>query len=98
MTVGCPNHFNATTTHNNALLYWWNGNHSSIHAKIGQVMASTNKEECNNYVFHVLHWLWRLVSLCFILPQHILKKPSKKDCQIFDASRRYNWTPHPSIP
>ena len=57
MTVGCPNRFNATTLRANALLYWRKGNHSSIRTKTGQVMATMNKEERNNYVFHVPHWL-----------------------------------------
>ena len=35
MTVGCPNHFNAMTTCDNALLYWRKGSHLSINAKIG---------------------------------------------------------------
>jgi len=34
MTVGCPNHFNATTTPDNALLYWLRGKHPSIRAKL----------------------------------------------------------------
>jgi hypothetical protein len=50
MTVGCPNHLNASTSHDNALLYWWKGNHPSIRAKIDQVMSTMNKEEKNNYV------------------------------------------------
>jgi hypothetical protein len=86
MMVGSPNHFNASTTRDNALLYWRKGNHPSIKAKIGQVMVTMNKEECNNYIIHVPHWLWRFVPHCFITPQHILEKPGKKDCQIFDAS------------
>ena len=87
MTVGCPNHFNATTTHDNALLYWRKGNHPSIRAKlIYQVLSTMNKEERNNYVLHVPHWLWRFVPHCFITPQHILEKPGRKDHQIFDAS------------
>ncbi|KAL3803843.1 hypothetical protein HJC23_004005 [Cyclotella cryptica] len=91
MTVGCPNHFNASTTRDNALLYWRKGNHPSIRAKLGQVMATMNKEERNNYVVYVPHWLWRFVPHCFITPQHILEKPGKKDRQIFDASRKYDW-------
>jgi hypothetical protein len=55
MTVGCPNHFSATITRNYALLYWRKGNHPSIHAKISQVMATMNKDECNNYIDHVPH-------------------------------------------
>jgi hypothetical protein len=91
MTVGCPNHFNAATTHGNVLLYWRKGNHPSIHIKINQVLTNMNKEECNNYVIHIPHWLWRFVPHCFITPQHILEKPGRKDCQIFDASCKYDW-------
>ena len=58
MMVGCPNHFSATTTCDNMLLYWRKGNRPSIHAKIDQVMATMKKEEHNNYVVHVPHWLW----------------------------------------
>jgi len=95
MTVGCPNHFNATTTRANALLYWRQGNHPSIRAKLDQVMTTMNKEERNNYVVHVPHWLWRFVPHCFITPQHILQKPGKKDRQIFNASRKYDWDSTP---
>jgi hypothetical protein len=91
MTVGCPNHFNVSTSRDNALLYWRKGNHPLIRAKINQVLSTMNKEEKNNYVIHVTHWLWRFVSHCFITPQHILEKPGKKDRQIFDASRKYDW-------
>jgi hypothetical protein len=91
MTVRCPNHFNASTTRDNALLYWWRGNHPSSRAKINQVMETMNKQERNNYVVHLPHWIWRFVPHCFITPQHILVKPGKKDRQIFDASWRYHW-------
>ncbi len=43
------------------------------------------------YVLHVPPWIWRFVPHCFVTPQHILIKPGKKDCQIFDASRKYDW-------
>ena len=79
------------TTRDNALLYWRRGNHPSIRAKINQVMLTMNKEERNSYVVHVPHWVWRFVPHCFIMPQHILEKPGKKDCQIIDASWRYHW-------
>jgi hypothetical protein len=95
MTVGCPNHLNVSTLHVNALLYWRKENHLSIRAKIDQVMTIMNKEEKNNYVINVPHWLWRFVPHCFITPQHILEKPSKKDRQIFDGSRKYAWDSMP---
>jgi hypothetical protein len=91
MTVGCPSHFNACTMRENALLYWRQGNHPSIKSKIKQVMSTMNKEEWNNCIIHVPHWLWQFVPHCFITPQHIHEKPGKKDQQIFDASRKYDW-------
>ncbi len=91
MTVGCPNHFNATSTRDNALLYWRKGNHTSVASRLDQVMTTMNKEERNNYVLHVPHWIWHFVPHCFVTPQHILVKPGKKDRQIFDASRQYDW-------
>jgi hypothetical protein len=91
LQVGCLNHFNACTMHENALLYWRQGNHPSIKMKIDQVMFTMNEEERNNYIIHVPHWLWWFVPHCFITPQHILEKPGKKDRQIFNAARKCNW-------
>jgi hypothetical protein len=54
MTMGRPNHLNASTSRNNAILCWRKGNHPSIRAKLDTTM---NKEERNNYVIHVPHWL-----------------------------------------
>jgi hypothetical protein len=58
MTVGCPNHLKALTSRDKALLYWWKRNHPSIRAKLDKVMTTMNKEEKNNYIIHVPHWLW----------------------------------------
>jgi hypothetical protein len=91
MMLGFPNHFNASMLCENMLLYWLHDNHHSIKAKIGQVMTTMNKEEQNNSMIHVPHWLWQFAPHCFITPQHILKKPEKNDHQIFEASRKYNW-------
>ena len=91
MTVCCPNHFNASTRCANTLLYWRHGNHPSIRVKINQVMLTMNKEEQNNYIIHVPHWLWGFLPHCFITPHHILKKPGKKDRRTFDASWKYHW-------
>ncbi len=54
-------------------------------------MATMNKEECNNAILHIPHWLWHFVPHCFFMSQHILIKPGKKDCQIFDVCQKYNW-------
>ena len=86
MTVGCPNHFLGLTMRANTLLYWQNGNHTSIASQLDQVMATMANKERNNYVLHAPNWLWHFVPHCFIMPQHILIKTGKKDCQIFDAS------------
>ena len=52
-------------------------------------MTTMNKEERNNYVLHVPHWIWRFIPHCFVTPQHILVKPGKKDHQ--NASQKYDW-------
>jgi hypothetical protein len=53
---------------------------------MSQVVATTNKEKCSDYIVHAPHWLWRFMPNCFITPQHILEKHGKKDSQIFNAS------------
>jgi hypothetical protein len=55
MTAGSPNHYDATTTHENMLLYCRKGNHPSIKAKINQVMSTMNKEEQHNYIIDISH-------------------------------------------
>jgi hypothetical protein len=55
------------------------------------MMTTMNKEERYNYLVNVPLWLWRFVPHCFTTPQHILKKLGRKDRQIFDASRKYDW-------
>jgi hypothetical protein len=91
MTTGCPAKFVADSTRVNALLHWRMLNHTSIDAKLDQVSATMNKEDRNNYVIPLPHWLARFIPNLFITPQHILERPGKKDRQIFDASRRYAW-------
>jgi hypothetical protein len=78
MTVGCSNHLNSSTSRDNALLYLRKGNHPSIRAKMDQVMTTMNKEEKNNYIIHVPHWLWQFVPHCFITPQHILENLARR--------------------
>jgi hypothetical protein len=59
-------------------------------------MATMNKEEKNNYVIHVPHWLWRFVPHCFITPQHILKKPGKKTAKSSMCRTNMTGTQYPS--
>ncbi|KAL3779516.1 hypothetical protein HJC23_011152 [Cyclotella cryptica] len=88
MLTGCPNHFVAESSRANALLHW-RRNHPSIVKKLPQVQATMNKEDRNNFVIPLPHWIARFAPHLFFTPQHILEKPGKKDRQIFDASRRY---------
>jgi hypothetical protein len=91
MTTGCPAKFVAEISRVNALLHWRMLNHTSIETKLAQVVVTMNKEDRNNYVILLPHWLARFIPHLFITPQHILESPGKKDRQIFDASRRYAW-------
>lgn len=90
MLTGCPNHFVAGTTRANALLHWRMCNGPTIARKLDQVNKTMNKEDKNNFVIPLPHWLARYIPNLFFTPQHIPEKPWKKDRQIFDASKRYN--------
>ena len=89
MLVGCPNHFVAETSRDNALLYLRRRNGPTIDRKLDQVQKTMNKEDKNNFVIPLPHWFSRFIPHLFLTPQHILEKPGKKDRQIFDGSKRY---------
>ena len=89
MLTGCPNHFVADTSRANVLLHWRLQNHPSIDKKLPQVLSTMNKEDRNNYIIPLPHWIARFTPHLFFTPQHILEKAGKKDRQLFDASRRY---------
>ena len=71
MTTGCPAKFVSGSTRANALLHWRLLNHPSIRAKLLQVMETMNKEDRNNFVIPLPHWLARFIPNLFITPQHI---------------------------
>ena len=48
-----------------------------------------NKEDRNNFIIPLPHWIARFTPHLFFTPQHILEKAGNKDCQIFDASHQY---------
>ena len=54
-----------------------------------------NKEERNNFVIPLPHWLARYMPHVFFTPQNILEKPGRKPRQISDASKRYTPTSTP---
>ena len=88
LTVGCPHHFNAETSRENALKYWRHGNSPSVDKKLAQVMRTMTKEARNNFVIPIPGWTWRYIPHLFISPQHILEKPGKKDRSIHDLTFR----------
>ena len=57
MIMGCPARFVSDSTYANALLHWRLLNHSSFRAKLPQVIETMNKEDRNNYVIPLPHWL-----------------------------------------
>ena len=91
MATGCHTMFVSSTTQANALLHWRMLNHTSINNKLDQVMTIMNKEDRNNFVIPLPHWLVWFIPNLFITPQHILERLGKKDRQIIDASRCYTW-------
>ena len=47
-------------------------------------MKTTNKEDRNKFVVTLSTWSSRFIAHLFITPQHLLQKPSKKYCMIYD--------------
>jgi len=95
MLTGCPNRFVADSSRANALLHWRMRNGLTVNKLLGEVLTNMNKEDKNNFVITLPHWIARYTPNLFFTPQHILVKPGRKNRQIFDASKRH--TQH-SIP
>jgi hypothetical protein len=96
MTTGRLAKFISSSTVANALLHWHLLNNPSIFAKLPQVMYTMNKEDKNNFVM-MPHWLVWFIPNLFMMPQHSLEHPWKKDHQIFDAFHKYTWDSCPLI-
>jgi len=88
-TTGCPNHFVAETSRENALLHWREGNHSSVKHKLVEVMNVMAKEHRNRYNMPLPCYIARFVPHLFLTPQHALEKPGKAMRLIFDAAKRF---------
>ena len=86
MIVGCPRITNTHLSRANALQCWWAGKNPSIKKNIDNVMKTTNKEDRNKFIIVLSSWSWRFTAHLFITPHHILQKPGKKDCMIYDAA------------
>ena len=87
MTIGCPWHFVAETTRENALLYWRKRNSNNVSKNLEQVVQTMNKEEKKNYVIPLPHWLARYIPHIFFTPQDLVEKPGGKDRGIFNAAK-----------
>lgn len=88
MTVGCPNHFNASTTRENAELYRLHGNDSSILQHEALVRKNMLKEYKHSFAFCLPNWMARYLRHTFYTPQHIHLHPTKDPRQIFNAKSR----------
>lgn len=88
-TVGCPNHFVAETTRENALLHLRKGNHPSVSKYMVDVVNTMAKEHRNRFNMPLPCYLARYLPHSFLTPQHALTRPEKAMRLIFDAAKRY---------
>ena len=88
-TVGCPNHFVAETSRDNALLHWREGNHPSVSKNLVDVLNTIAKEHRNRFNIPLPCYMARFLPNSFLTPQHALLKPEKTMRLIFDAAKRY---------
>ena len=88
-TIGCPNHFVAETSRENAMLHWREGNHPSIRKYIVEVLNIMAKEHRNRLNSPLPCYMARFIPHLFLTPQHGLMKPDKAMRLIFDAAKRF---------
>ena len=88
MSVGCPNHFNASSSRRNSELFRLHGNDPSISRHRQLVTKNMLKEYKHNFAFCLPNWIGRYLPHCFFTPQHIHLHPTKPPRQIFNAKKR----------
>lgn len=88
-TVGCPNHFVAETSRDNALLHWREGNHPSVKKNLIDVLNTMAKEHRNRFNMPLPCYIARYLPHCFLTPNHALVKPDKAMRLIFDAAKLF---------
>ena len=88
-TVGCPNHFVAETTRENALLHWRQGNHPSVKKHLVAVINTITKEHRNRFNMPLPCYIARYLPHSFLTPQHALTKVDKTLRLIYDATKRF---------
>ena len=87
--MGCPNHFSAETSRDNALLHWRQGNHSSVKTELVDVLNTMAKEHRNRFNMPLPCYMARYMPHLFTTPQHALTAPQKTMRLIFDAAKRF---------
>jgi len=93
MTVGAPTKFNHESTRENTMLYWRQGNATSIKANLSTVVKALNKLEQHNFAIVYSSWISRFITNIFFTPHHILVDKGKR--LIFDAKKQYTPTSVP---
>ena len=88
-TVGCPNHFSAEVSRENALLHWRQGNHPSVKKELVDVINTMAKEHRNRFNMPLPNYMARYMPHLFLTPQHALTAPGKAMRLIFDAAKRF---------
>jgi len=88
-TVGCPNHFSAEISRENALLHWRQGNHPSVKKELVNVLNTMAKEHRNRFNMPLPNYIARYMPHLFLTPQHALTSPGKAMRLIFDAAKRF---------
>ncbi|KAL7545571.1 hypothetical protein ACHAWF_008925, partial [Thalassiosira exigua] len=95
MTVGCPAHFVAESSRDNAMLHWRQGNHPSIKKYLVEMLNTMAKEHRNRFNMPLPCYIARYLPHLFLTPQHALDKPGKALRLIFDATKRFTATSTP---
>lgn len=89
ITHGGPAHLNTEVSRANTLLYWREGNATSILQHEDTVRQTMAKEMRNAFCFPLPSWTTRFMKHIFLTPLHILLKDDKAR-MIFNAKLRHN--------
>lgn len=89
ITHGGPAHLNSEVSRDNTLLYWREGNATSILQYEHTVRKTMAKEMRNSFCFPLPAWTTRFMKHIFLTPLHILLKDDKAR-MIFNAKLRHN--------
>ena len=88
-TTGCPTHFPAEISRENALLHWRQGNHPSVKKELVNVLNTMAKEHRNRFNMPLPNYIARYMPHLFLTSQHALTSPGKAMRLIFDAAKHF---------